>query len=46
MTIDVDKDRNLILSLIGADEFVEIADLVSHAEVYVEAADRFLRRAS
>jgi succinyl-diaminopimelate desuccinylase len=29
-----------------ADEFVEIADLVTHAEVYVEAADRFLRRAS
>ena len=29
-----------------ADEFVEIADLVSHAEVYVEAAERFLRRAS
>jgi succinyl-diaminopimelate desuccinylase len=27
-----------------ADEFVEIADLVTHAEVYVEAADRFLRR--
>jgi succinyl-diaminopimelate desuccinylase len=26
-----------------ADEFVEIADLVTHAEVYVEAADRFLR---
>jgi succinyl-diaminopimelate desuccinylase len=29
-----------------ADEFVEVADLVAHAEVYVEAADRFLRRAS
>lgn len=29
-----------------ADEFVEIADLVAHAEVYVEAADRFLRQAS
>jgi succinyl-diaminopimelate desuccinylase len=28
-----------------ADEFVEIADIVRHAEVYVEAADRFLRRA-
>jgi succinyl-diaminopimelate desuccinylase len=27
-----------------ADEFVEVADLVAHAEVYVEAADRFLRR--
>ena len=27
-----------------ADEFVEVADLVTHAEVYVEAADRFLRR--
>jgi succinyl-diaminopimelate desuccinylase len=27
-----------------ADEFVELADLVAHAEVYVEAADRFLRR--
>ena len=26
-----------------ADEFVEVADLVTHAEVYVEAADRFLR---
>ncbi|MET0323821.1 MAG: M20 family metallopeptidase [Ilumatobacteraceae bacterium] len=26
-----------------ADEFVEIADLVTHAAVYVEAADRFLR---
>ncbi len=29
-----------------ADEFVEVADLVTHAEVYVEAADRYLRRAS
>ena len=29
-----------------ADEFVEVDDLVTHAEVYVEAADRFLRRAS
>jgi succinyl-diaminopimelate desuccinylase len=29
-----------------ADEFVEVDDLVAHAEVYVEAADRFLRRAS
>mgnify|MGYP001108679929 CR=1 FL=1 len=29
-----------------ADEFVEIDDLVAHAEVYVEAADRFLRQAS
>ena len=29
-----------------ADEFVEIDDLVTHARVYVEAADRFLRRAS
>jgi succinyl-diaminopimelate desuccinylase len=29
-----------------ADEFVEVADLVAHAEVYVEAADRFLRRTS
>ena len=28
-----------------ADEFVEVDDLVTHAEVYVEAADRFLRRA-
>jgi succinyl-diaminopimelate desuccinylase len=28
-----------------ADEFVDVADLVAHAEVYVEAADRFLRRA-
>jgi succinyl-diaminopimelate desuccinylase len=27
-----------------ADEFVEVDDLVAHAEVYVEAADRFLRR--
>jgi succinyl-diaminopimelate desuccinylase len=27
-----------------ADEFVEIDDLVAHAEVYVEAADRFLRQ--
>ena len=27
-----------------ADEFVEIEDLVTHANVYVEAADRFLRR--
>jgi succinyl-diaminopimelate desuccinylase len=27
-----------------ADEFVELTDLVAHAEVYVEAADRFLRR--
>ena len=26
-----------------ADEFVEIADLVTHAAVYIEAADRFLR---
>ena len=26
-----------------ADEFVEVADLVAHADVYVEAADRFLR---
>ena len=26
-----------------ADEFVEVDDLVAHAEVYVEAADRFLR---
>ena len=26
-----------------ADEFVEIDDLVTHARVYVEAADRFLR---
>ena len=26
-----------------ADEFVEVADLVTHAAVYVEAADRFLR---
>jgi succinyl-diaminopimelate desuccinylase len=29
-----------------ADEFVELDDLVTHAEVYVEAADRFLRHAS
>jgi succinyl-diaminopimelate desuccinylase len=29
-----------------ADEFVEVDDLVAHAEVYVEAADRFVRRAS
>ena len=29
-----------------ADEFVEIAELIAHAEVYVEAADRYLRRAS
>ena len=29
-----------------ADEFVEVDDLVAHAEVYVEAADRFLRRAT
>jgi succinyl-diaminopimelate desuccinylase len=29
-----------------ADEFVEVADLVTHANVYVEAADRFLRQAS
>jgi succinyl-diaminopimelate desuccinylase len=29
-----------------ADEFVEVDDLIAHAEVYVEAADRFLRRAS
>ena len=29
-----------------ADEFVEVADLIAHAEVYVEAADRFLRRTS
>jgi succinyl-diaminopimelate desuccinylase len=28
-----------------ADEYVEVADLVAHAEVYVEAADRFLRHA-
>ena len=27
-----------------ADEFVEIDDLLTHANVYVEAADRFLRR--
>jgi succinyl-diaminopimelate desuccinylase len=27
-----------------ADEFVEVDDLVAHAEVYVEAAERFLRR--
>ncbi len=27
-----------------ADEFVEVDDLVTHAAVYVEAADRFLRR--
>jgi succinyl-diaminopimelate desuccinylase len=27
-----------------ADEFVELADLVAHAEVYVEAARRFLHR--
>jgi succinyl-diaminopimelate desuccinylase len=27
-----------------ADEFVEVDDLVAHAEVYVEAADRFLRQ--
>ena len=27
-----------------ADEFVEVDDLVTHADVYVEAADRFLRR--
>jgi succinyl-diaminopimelate desuccinylase len=27
-----------------ADEFVEIEDLIAHAEVYVEAADRFLRQ--
>ena len=26
-----------------ADEFVELADLVAHAEVYAEAAERFLR---
>ena len=26
-----------------ADEFVEVDDLVTHAKVYVEAADRFLR---
>ncbi len=26
-----------------ADEFVELADLVAHAEVYTEAAERFLR---
>ena len=29
-----------------ADEFVEVDDLVTHAEVYVEAADRFLRQPS
>jgi len=29
-----------------ADEFVEVEDLIAHAEVYVEAADRFLRRTS
>jgi succinyl-diaminopimelate desuccinylase len=29
-----------------ADEFVELEDLITHARVYVEAADRFLRRAS
>jgi len=29
-----------------ADEFVELDDLLMHARVYVEAADRFLRRAS
>ena len=29
-----------------ADEFVEVDDLVTHAEVYVEAADRFLRQTS
>lgn len=29
-----------------ADEYVDIPDLIAHAEVYVEAADRFLRRAS
>lgn len=29
-----------------ADEFVELDDLVTHAEVYVEAADRFLRQTS
>ncbi len=27
-----------------ADEFVEVDDLIAHAEVYVEAADRFLRQ--
>ena len=29
-----------------ADEFVEVDDLITHARVYVEAADRFLRRSS
>ena len=29
-----------------ADEFVALDDLVTHAEVYVEAADRFLRQTS
>ena len=29
-----------------ADEFVEVADLLAHADVYVEAADRFLRPAA